>query len=291
VDAFFREQDERMNASDSDWEQYEERVHQERKRKREQRRQEKQKAREGKSAVQSGQFSEDESAKAPKRQKLPEVDDPMELPSSVQQPSSSSTTLLLQAVDKSPQGREVFVVSSHRKSSRISLAKVHKHHTKPHASSNVTTPATSPMNREVSISMLPQTLKDCETSDNPSKSTSTRLSSEIATKSGNSKPEGAKRRVGPRSASTVKSTRTIKQEAERLKKTRQDTEALMTPLEYAAILHQKWQARVSNTPPEKLFLKDCIIFLVFEEKNKSTKDTRIKLDIVSDKPAYELHIS
>ncbi|KAF8522770.1 Nucleotidyltransferase [Hysterangium stoloniferum] len=55
----------------------------------------------------------------------------------------------------------------------------------------------------------------------------------------------------------------------------------MTPLEYAAILHQKWQTRVSNTPPEKLFLKGCVIFLVFEEKNKSTKDTRIKLDIIA----------
>lgn len=64
------------------------------------------------------------------------------------------------------------------------------------------------------------------------------------------------------------------------KKKVEDKEAMMTPMEYAAILHEKWQAKVSHTPPEKLVLKDCTIFLVFEEKNKSTKDTRIKLDIV-----------
>jgi hypothetical protein len=95
------------------------------------------------------------------------------------------------------------------------------------------------------------------------------------------KPEGTKKRVAIRSGSTIKSAATIKREAEKLKKAQQDTEALMTPLEYAAILHQKWHVRVSNTPPEKLFLKNCVIFLVCEEKNKSTKDTRIKLDIVS----------
>ena len=79
-----------------------------------------------------------------------------------------------------------------------------------------------------------------------------------------------------------KVTLSAKQEAEKSKRAQDDQEKLMTPLQYAAILKDKWRARVSNTPPERLFLQNKVIFLVFEEKNKSTKDTRIKLDIVSE---------
>ena len=72
------------------------------------------------------------------------------------------------------------------------------------------------------------------------------------------------------------------QEAEKVKRAQGDQEKLMTPFQYAAILKDKWHARVSNTPLERLFLKNKVIYLVFEEQNKSTKDTRIKLDIVSE---------
>lgn len=90
------------------------------------------------------------------------------------------------------------------------------------------------------------------------------------------------------STSTGNSTRLVKtisgsalNRRRKTKKPPEDKEALMTPMEYAAILHEKWQGKVSSTPPEQLFLKDCTIFIVFEEKNKSSKDTRIKLDIIA----------
>lgn len=78
------------------------------------------------------------------------------------------------------------------------------------------------------------------------------------------------------------STSDAKVEAEKAKRAQNDQEKLMTPLQYAAILQDKWHTRVSNTAPERLFLKNKVIFLIFEEQNKSTKDTRIKLDIVSN---------
>lgn len=84
-----------------------------------------------------------------------------------------------------------------------------------------------------------------------------------------------------RNEDTLKAAFQAKKEAERAKKLQEQKEALMTPSEYASILQEKWQAKVAKAPPEKLFLKDAVVFLVFEEKKKSTKDTRIKLDIVS----------
>lgn len=77
-------------------------------------------------------------------------------------------------------------------------------------------------------------------------------------------------------------TSQTKREAALAKKAQDDQEKFMTPLQYASILQTKWHTRVSNTPPERLFLKNKVVFLVFEEPNKSTKDTRIKLDIVSN---------
>jgi hypothetical protein len=78
-----------------------------------------------------------------------------------------------------------------------------------------------------------------------------------------------------------KAAQQAKREAEKAKKAQDDKEARMTPLEYAAILQEKWKTRVINKPPEKLFLTDKVIFLIFEEQNRSHKDTRAKLDIVS----------
>jgi hypothetical protein len=93
--------------------------------------------------------------------------------------------------------------------------------------------------------------------------------------------EEEKQQAGPNHPGT-KTPSYAKQQADKAKKAQDGQEKLMTPLQYAAILQEKWQARVSNTSPERLFLKNKVIYLVFEEQNKSTEDTRIKLDIVSE---------
>ena len=153
-------------------------------------------------------------------------------------------------------------------------------------SSDITTPTTTPLQDPATIRALPDLASDASASDEiVSKGKRTALLSkslpDAHARAASRKASAEEKERAQADRLAKKAAQQAKRDAEKSKKAQDDKEARMTPSEYASILQEKWMTRVANTPPEKLFLKDKVIFLVFEEQHKSHKDTRVKLDIVS----------
>ncbi|KAF8513529.1 hypothetical protein JB92DRAFT_2923156 [Gautieria morchelliformis] len=294
LDEFFKEQEERLNVSDSDWEQYEERVYQAKKRKRtinEEPRSlpltnEDSYAVENEDRGGGGGFILQNSMHARKKHKVSKSEAASSCLSDVIVPSPRIVTLPNIDRPSSPQ-HDIAATPSPMTSCKLDppvLACVPQTYTTP-SSSDVTSPIVAPW--EDSSKDLPQVnqasgsssvISVCKSEPATVPPFKSRLKTEEQGR-GRSK-EAEKQQAGP-NHSGIKATSYAKRQADKAKKAQEEQEKLMTPLQYAAILQEKWHTRVSKTSPEKLFLKNKVIYLVFEEQNKSAKDTRIKLDIIA----------
>ncbi|KIJ41922.1 hypothetical protein M422DRAFT_254933 [Sphaerobolus stellatus SS14] len=303
LDTFFKEQEERMNMSDSDWETYEERMRQERKRKRDERRQGKEcdedrlepvleessneirPPKKTKMSHEEPRVSPVEAASDPITTSIIPANSVVSDPSSETRPPKKTKTSheeprvsLVEATNDTDIAStstiaannvvqdEISVSSSHRRGATGLSGRVRKTQPAASSSSNITTLITTSKYPEIT-----EILSESEEALVPPKPKKTARS--IISKTASASTS--------RNASAAKTAAQVKKEAAKSKKLKDDKEALMTPVQYAALLQEKWQNKVSNTPPEKLFLKDKVIFLIFEEKNKASKDTRAKLDIIA----------
>jgi hypothetical protein len=75
--------------------------------------------------------------------------------------------------------------------------------------------------------------------------------------------------------------RAEKKAKEKAKKEREAQEKKMTPVQYAATVHEKWKDQLAKTPEERLCFKGCNIFFVGADWRISSVGTRNKMDRVS----------
>jgi hypothetical protein len=79
--------------------------------------------------------------------------------------------------------------------------------------------------------------------------------------------------------------RAEKKAKEKEKKEREAREKKMTPIQYAATVHEKWKDKLAKTPEERLCFKGCNVLYVGADLRISSIGTRNKMDRVSV-PSY-----